>query len=74
MRDIIKLLFSDGEGGGSGPQDWDEPRRRARVDDSRDWCGTQPGEDALGELAAALRGGRRGRRATRVVVVKGKRW
>jgi hypothetical protein len=69
MRDIIKLLFSDDD---SGAQDWDEPRRRARVEDSREWCGTQPGEDALGDLAAALRG-RHGRRGPRVVVVKGKR-
>jgi hypothetical protein len=72
MRDIIKMLFGDGESGGSESQGWDEPRRRARVEDSREWCGTQPGEDALGELAAALRG--RGRRSARVVVVKGRRW
>jgi hypothetical protein len=72
MRDIIKLLFSDGDSDGQGPESWDQPGRRARVEDSRDWCGTQPGEDALGAFAAAL-GGRR-RRATRVVVVKGKRW
>lgn len=70
MRDIIKLLFSDGEAG-SGPGGWDEPRRRARVEDSRDWCGTQPGEEALGQLAALLRGG--SRRGARVIVVRGKR-
>jgi hypothetical protein len=72
MRDIIKLLFSDDDGDGREPESWDQPGRRARVGDSREWCGTQPGEDALGAFAAALGG--RGRRATRVVVVKGKRW
>jgi hypothetical protein len=70
MRDIIKLLFGDGDGDSRGAEDWDQPGRRARIGDSREWCGTQPGEDALGELAAALRG----RRGPRVVVVKGKRW
>ena len=71
MRDIIKLLFSDGDGDGQGPESWDQPGRRARVGDSREWCGTQPGEGTLGALAAAL-GGRRRRPAR--VVVKGKRW
>jgi hypothetical protein len=71
MRDIIKLLFSDGNSDSRGPGSWDEPRRRARIGDSREWCGTEPAEDALGELAAALGG--RGRRATRVVI-KRKRW
>jgi hypothetical protein len=73
MRDIIKLLFGDGESGGSEPQGWDEPRRRARIDDSRDWCGTTPGEDTLGALAAALGGRGRGRPVKHVVVVRGKR-
>ena len=65
MRDIFKLLFSDGQAGAGG---WDEPRRRARVEDSRDWCGTEPGQDALGALASALGGRRGGRKAARVVV------
>jgi hypothetical protein len=73
MRDIIKLLFSDGDSDSRGPESWDQPGRRARIGDSREWCGTEPGEDALGDLAAALRG-RRGRRAPHVIVVKGRRW
>jgi hypothetical protein len=72
MRDIIRLLFSDGEPGGEHGG-WDEPRRRARVEDSREWCGTQPGEDALGQLAAVLRGGSR-RRGPRGIVVRRGRW
>ncbi len=74
MRDIMNLLFGAGESDDRGPEGWDQPGRRARVEDSRDWCGTQPGEDALGVLAGALGGhGRRGRQAKRVIVVKGKR-
>lgn len=72
MRDIIKLLFSDGDSDGRGSEGWDQPGRRARIGDSREWCGTEPGEAALGDLAAALRG--HGRRASRVVVVKRRRW
>jgi hypothetical protein len=71
MRDIIKLLFGDGDGDGREPEGWDQPGRRARVGDSREWCGTQPGEDTLGALTAALGG--RGRRAKHVVVIRGRR-
>ena len=67
MRDIFKLLFSDGDGQ-AGAGGWDEPRRRARIEDSRDWCGTEPGQDALGALASALGGRHGGRKATRVAV------
>jgi hypothetical protein len=71
MRDIIKLLFGDSDSDGREPEGWDQPGRRARVGDSREWCGSTPGEDALGELSAALGG--RGRRARHVVVVRSRR-
>ena len=41
MRDIIKLLFGDGDSDGRGPEGWDQPGRRARIGDSREWCGTE---------------------------------
>jgi hypothetical protein len=60
MRDIMKLLFGTDPGDGEAEDSWDDRGRRARVADSREWCGSTPGEDALAGLAAAL-GGRRGR-------------
>jgi hypothetical protein len=71
MRDIMKLLLGDGQEGGE--EIWDgRPGRRPRVADSREWCGTGTGtgDDAIGELAAALGRGRRGRVRVKRVVVK----
>jgi hypothetical protein len=67
MRDIFKLLFSDGDGEADAGG-WDQPGRRARIGDSREWCGTEPDQGALGALASALGGRRGGHKATRVVV------
>ena len=65
MRDIMKLLFGTDLGDEDAGDSWDGHGRRARVADSREWCGSTPGEDALEGLAAAL-GGRRGRPPMRV--------
>lgn len=61
MRDIMRLLFGTDPDDGEAEDSWDGHGRRARVADSREWCGSTPGEDGLAGLAAAL-GGRHGRR------------
>jgi hypothetical protein len=66
MRDIMKLLLGDGQD--DGAEIWDGRGRRPRIADSREWCGTGTGDDAIGQLAAAL--GRRGRVPVKRVVVK----
>jgi hypothetical protein len=77
MRDILRLLLGDGDGDGTehGTGAWDQPGRRARIADSREWCGTGTGDDALSQVADQLRGrggpGRRG--AQRVVIRRGHR-
>jgi hypothetical protein len=68
MRDILKLLLGDGQEGGA--EIWDGRGRRPRVADSREWCGTGTGDDAMGEIAAALGRGRGGRGRGKRVVVK----
>ena len=80
MRDILRLLLGDGDGDGDGeraepgPGAWDQPGRRARVADSREWCGTGLGDDAIGEVADRLRGGARpGRRGAGPVVIRRER-
>jgi len=60
----MKLLLGNGE---DSAETWDGGGRRARVADSREWCGTGTGDDAIGQLAAALGRGRRVR-VKRVVV------
>jgi hypothetical protein len=63
MRDIMKLLLGDGTGEGhDGAEIWDRRGRRPSVADSREWCGTGTGDDAIGQLAAALGRPGRGRR------------
>ena len=62
MRDIMRLLFGDDADGGEANGTWDGQGRRARVADSRDWCGSTPDEDAIEGLAAALAGRHGGRR------------
>jgi hypothetical protein len=66
MRDIMKLLLGDGQEEDSA-EIWDRRGRRPRVADSREWCGTGTGDDAIGQLASALGRGRRVR-VKRVVV------
>jgi hypothetical protein len=65
MRDILRLLLGDGpgeDGSGEGAGIWDGRRgRRPSIADSRQWCGTEPDGDAIGQVARALRGGGRGR-------------
>ena len=63
MRDIVRLLLGDGATDGTADSEeiWDRRGRRPRVADSREWCGTGDGDDAIDQLAAAL--GRPGRRA-----------
>jgi hypothetical protein len=68
MRDIMKLLLGDGQE--DSAEIWDRRGRRPRVADSREWCGTGTGDDAIGELAAALGRGRGGRVRVKRVVVK----
>jgi hypothetical protein len=68
MRDIMKLLLGDGQE--DSAETWDRRGRRPRVADSREWCGTGTGGDAIGELAAALGRGRGGRVRVKRVVVK----
>jgi len=74
MRDILKLLLGDGQEGSAEINDsaeiWDGRGRRPRVADSREWCGTGTGDDAMGEIAAALGRGRGGRGRVKRVVVK----
>ena len=74
MRDIMKLLLGDGQDDGAEINDsaeiWDGRGRRARVADSREWCGTGTGDDAIGQLAAALGRGRGGRVRVKRVIVK----
>jgi hypothetical protein len=65
MRDIMKLLFGTDLGDEDAEDSWDGHGRRARVADSREWCGSTPGEDGIAGLAAAL-GGRRGRSPMKV--------
>jgi len=60
MRDIMRLLFGTDLGDEDTGDSWDGHGRRARVADSREWCGSTPGEDDMAGLAAVL-GGRRGR-------------
>jgi hypothetical protein len=66
----MKLLLGDGQE--DGAEIWDGRGRRPRVADSRDWCGTGTGDDAMGQIAAALGRPGRGRggrvRVKRVVV------
>ena len=80
MIDILRLLLDgDGDGDGDGERAeqgtgaWDQPSRRASVADSRDWCGSGPGGDAIRRAADQLRGrpGRRG--AQRIVIRRGHR-
>ncbi|MCW2932816.1 MAG: hypothetical protein JWM19_3778 [Actinomycetia bacterium] len=77
MRDILRLLLGDGDGTSAeqGADGWDEPSRRPSVADSRDWCGSGPGGDAIRQAAEQLRGGARPghRGAGRVVVRRGRR-
>jgi hypothetical protein len=66
MRDILRLLLGDGPGedrGADGAGIWDGRRgRRPSIADSRDWCGTQPDDRSIGQVARTLGGGRgRGR-------------
>ena len=80
MIDILRLLL-DGDGDGDGKRAeqgtgaWDQPSRRASVADSRDWCGSGPGGDAIRRAADQLRGrGRPGHRgAQRIVIRRGHR-
>jgi hypothetical protein len=62
MRDILRLLLGDGPGeddGGDGAAIWDGRRgRRPSIADSREWCGTEPDGEAIGQVARALRGPR----------------
>jgi hypothetical protein len=71
MRDIIRLLLGDGQEADGGADMWDRRGRRPRVADSREWCGTGPGDEAIDQVAAVLRGRGRARRV-RVVVRGGK--
>jgi hypothetical protein len=81
MRDILRLLLGDGDGDAEGmrPEQgadaWDQPGRRARVADSREWCGSGPGDEAIRQVADQLSGragpGRRG--AHRIVIRRGRR-
>ncbi len=74
MRDFLRLLIGDGERAEQGADGWDEPRRRASIADSRDWCGSGPDGDAIRQAAERLRGrGRPGRRGAARVVVRGGR-
>jgi len=69
MRDIMRLLLGDGatDGAADSAEIWDRRGRRARVADSREWCGTSD-SDAIDQLAAALGRPGRGGRVKRVVV------
>ena len=75
MLDILRLMLGDDDGNGEkarpGAGDWDEPGRRPSVADSRDWCGSGPGDDAI--RGALLGRGRPGRRGARHVVIRGGR-
>jgi hypothetical protein len=73
MRDIMRLLFGDGQGADGSADSWDRRGRRPRVEDSREWCGTGPGDEAINQVAAVLRGRGRGRAHPRHVVVKGRK-
>ncbi|HTU74257.1 MAG TPA: hypothetical protein VMG38_12135 [Trebonia sp.] len=59
MRDIVRLLRGEGpreDDGEGGAAIWDGRRgRRPSIADSREWCGTEPDGEALGQLARALR-------------------
>jgi hypothetical protein len=61
MRDILRLVLGDGGSRKAEPGEgaWDEPGRRANPADSREWCGSGPGDEAIRQLAAQLRGGAR---------------
>jgi hypothetical protein len=54
MSDIVRLLFGGGDDGGE--RDWSGRGGRPRVADSREWCGTEPGADAIAGIGRALRG------------------
>jgi hypothetical protein len=72
MRDIIRLLLGDGQEADDGGADmWDRRGRRPRVADSREWCGTGPGDEVIDQVAAVLRG--RGRPRPVRVIVKGRK-
>ena len=80
MLDILRLMLGDGDGDGDGERakwgagGWDEPGRRPRVADSREWCGTEPGDDAIRRAVGPLGGhGRPGHWGARRVVVRGGR-
>lgn len=72
MRDILRLLLGDGDDDNArAAAGWDQPSRRASVADSRDWCGSGPGGDAIRQAAEQLSGhGRPGHRDVRRVVVR----
>jgi len=64
MRDILRLMLGDRPGeDGAEAEIWDGRRsRRPSVAGARDWCGTEPDDEAIRQLGRALRGGRgRGR-------------
>ena len=72
MRDILRLLLGDSDGDGlraePGALGWDQPSRRPSVADSRDWCGSGPGDDVIRQAVEYVSGRsrpgrRRGRRA-----------
>ena len=71
MRDILRLLLGDGDGGGDEGAGWDQPSRRPSVAGSREWCGSGPGDDAIRRAAEQLRG--RARPGRRGVVIRGGR-
>lgn len=62
MGDIRRLLLGGPRGeDGDGDRDWGPGGRRPRVADSREWCGSAPGEESIENLAAALKGRRGGK-------------